>query len=173
MKRHRIRQPDGIRHSTPDGEVVHVPVYGAMRYCLVNPKATPYAILDVDDFDRIVSEGYSRLWYLNAARKSAPALRYLRVKVPYFGNRMVSHLIAPPMRGQCVHYLDGNPLNLRRSNLALGSKGRTKGDRRAATLASAEFGSRSAHFPTAACRSTVEPSRTVATFSPAMQEARP
>jgi hypothetical protein len=118
-----------------------------MRYCLTNPKATPYAILDADDFDRIVREGYSCLWYLNAASKSSP-LRYLRVAVPYYGKRMVSHLVTPPMRGQHVLYRDGNSLNLRRSNLAFGHRGRTKGDLRIAAMASAEFGAIATHAAT-------------------------
>jgi hypothetical protein len=90
-----------------------------------------YAVLDADDFDRIKAGGHSLRWNLNASDKE-DTYAYVRLHIPGTGKRMVSHLVALPPKGRRVRHHDGNPLNLRRANLYIAGRGRTKGDVRPA-----------------------------------------
>lgn len=128
-KRHQSHAVRVKRTTSEKGApIVQVPVYGAHEYAKnVNPLATSHATLDAADYDRIETEGWSLHWVLNASRKHNPVQSYVKVHQPGSGKRQVSHLILQPSRGSGISCRDGNPLNLRRSNLVIG-RGRSKGD---------------------------------------------
>ena len=129
IKRRPKGQPVSVVRLTVAGApIVRVYVLGAEHYAArVNPRATPYATLDAVDWDRLVADGVSQNWVLNASKKSYPLQSYVRVRMPGFGLRQVAQLVAQTRRGCGISYRDGNPLNLRRSNLVIGG-GRSKGD---------------------------------------------
>jgi len=118
------------RHAVVNGEpVVHIGVKGAIRYCLRNPRATAFVILDAEDFERIKAQGLTLCWYMNARAAGDRDHAYVRCRVKGKGTRQVAHFVAAPPKGYAVRHRDGNPLNLRRSNLFLTLRGsRTKGD---------------------------------------------
>lgn len=83
------------------------------------------AILNHSDFERIQAKGYTGGWYLNGAEGCS----YVRV---YAGDHRgeqttVARLITNAPRGQGVRYMDGNRLNLRRSNLYFDATGSASG----------------------------------------------
>ncbi len=75
-----------------------------------------------EDFDQLVSRGYSDQWVLS---KSGRGRTYIRVRSPHVagGNALVSRLITGARCGQVVRYLDGNKLNLRADNLIVKNDG--------------------------------------------------
>lgn len=80
-----------------------------------------HAVVDEDDFDRLVSLGFSPRWFPSGDGKGRS---YVCVTPPpesglnHSTRINVARLIAPPAsRGVVVKYADGNRLNLRRSNL--------------------------------------------------------
>ncbi len=91
------------------------------------------AVLDADDFYRLMALGVSPNWFLNLdGRGQFP---YVRACIPvangWTGNLVtIARLIRPvPFRGLTVRYLDGCALNLRRQNIYMadrrsGAKGR-------------------------------------------------
>lgn len=79
------------------------------------------AQIDVKDFDALRAAGVSDQWTLNSNGKEG--LAYVRVWMDGAGKNQatVARLILRPIAGSVVKYRDGNPLNLRRSNLYLKS----------------------------------------------------
>ena len=80
-----------------------------------------HAVVDEDDFDRLVSLGFSPRWFPSG---DGQGRSYVCVSPPagsglnHSTRVNVARLIAPPAsRGMVVKYADGDRLNLRRENL--------------------------------------------------------
>lgn len=73
------------------------------------------AIVDRDDFEALVGAGISDQWSVMKARDR----EYVRVRCPYVkgGATTVARIIMNAPTDLVVRYADGNPFNLRRSNL--------------------------------------------------------
>ncbi len=74
------------------------------------------AKLFADDFDRLMTDGYSDQWTLNTAKGG---YSYVRVANSQVAGCLesVARLVTNAGRGQVVRYRDGNRLNLRQDNL--------------------------------------------------------
>ncbi|MGE8227020.1 MAG: hypothetical protein ACN6RK_14655 [Stenotrophomonas sp.] len=83
-------------------------------------------VIDTADLEAIAAAGISLNWSLGPDG-------YPRVNVPGAGPCAVARLILGAKRGERVCYLDGNPLNLRGSNLTIARK--RSAQARAAALA--------------------------------------
>lgn len=87
------------------------------------------AIVDREDWERLMDQGVSPNWFM-VFRESADtplhARRWtVRVAMPSRSpvqQVSLSRLIAGAVKGEIIHMADGNPLNLRRSNLVRGRK---------------------------------------------------
>lgn len=73
------------------------------------------AIVDADDYNRLIAQGVSPHWCVNL--DGSKTRRYVRVTIAGDNVRTVARLITGAGRGERVHYRDGNPLNLRGDNL--------------------------------------------------------
>ena len=100
------RQPRRLVDTNGD-HVAHVPLKGGA-----------IAILDAADLDHVVALGVTTQWVLNGDGKG---FFYVRTKLPGSQNNVVAvaRLILDVPDGMVVRYVDGNTLNLRRSNLFL------------------------------------------------------
>jgi len=105
------------RSIDPGGRpIVRVPL-AHTKVTSKNPRR--FALLDAEDFDRLMAAGVSPCWTLN--RDGKMGIGYVRA--PWGsdprGRTLVSiaPLVLGTEPGQRVHYRDGNRLNLRRSNL--------------------------------------------------------
>jgi hypothetical protein len=80
------------------------------------------AVIDGPDFDQLMRLGVSPNWTLNQA---GTGHAYVRAYAPRRRGSLVTiaRLLMRPGRNQRVQYADGDPLNLRRSNLFLGHQG--------------------------------------------------
>lgn len=76
-----------------------------------------------DDFERLTSMGLTTSWTFNNDGKGHS---YVRTHAPGSNLITVARAVADVGRGRCIHYRDGNRLNLRRDNLT-SSPGYAKG----------------------------------------------
>ncbi len=82
-----------------------------------------HAMVDVDDFNKLMADGIPDQWVRNhngQRRANGDYSWYVRVMMPGANLLMVARLILGVSRTELVHYRDWNPLNLRRNNLATG-----------------------------------------------------
>lgn len=78
-----------------------------------------HALLDGSDYDALLGAGVVGVWHLSTSATNAK--RYVRA---YLANPVgravtVARVLLGAGDGECVRYLDGNPLNVRRANLRL------------------------------------------------------
>lgn len=99
---------------------------GVARYSMPLARPGVEVIIDIADLDAIAAAGISLQW-------SQGADGYPRVNVPGCGTQAIARLILGAQQGERTCYRDGNPLNLRRSNLTIGRVGDTRS--KAAALA--------------------------------------
>lgn len=79
-----------------------------------------HATLDAADFDHLTADcGFTPAWQVNSDGKGKDYVRCTVSGLPKNGNIVVARLVTKARRGQVVRYRDGNPLNLRRENLAI------------------------------------------------------
>jgi hypothetical protein len=80
------------------------------------------ATIEKTDFDHLTRLGVSANWTLNQA---GTGHAYVRAYAPRRRGSLVTiaRLLMRPGRDQAVRYADGDPLNLRRSNLFFGYQG--------------------------------------------------
>lgn len=71
------------------------------------------AILDAADFDRLVADRHSTRWHL---ANNGSSTGYVRKSGR---NRYIARILTGATSEQVVRYIDGDPRNLRRSNLRL------------------------------------------------------
>lgn len=83
------------------------------------------AVVDREDYDELIALGLSPNWQICS---SSVASRGAGRKV------LVARVLLGAKAGQRVRYEDGNPLNLRRSNLSLENKGWALNDDRSVML---------------------------------------
>ena|SRR5579859_8206044 len=96
-----------IRHQVENGlRIVKVP--------LNDSNEPPYAVLEEPDFNTLTELGCSQLWSIGPSGKVQVWANKARRVV------LVQRLIMDAGPGQSVSLIDGNPFNLRRSNLSLG-----------------------------------------------------
>lgn len=111
----------------PDGrEVAYVRLGTRQR----TNSTSQFAMLDRDDYEALIADGWSGRWYLN---NSGNGYAYVNVTdgAHKGGSAPVVRLLKSPGRGRIVTYADGNRLNLRRSNLVVttgNAKGKTPVD---------------------------------------------
>ena len=81
------------------------------------PDGKSWAIVDTEDYERIVDElGYPGAWY--AASNGSSGRAYVRVRVPGSGRCVgVARLVTGALAGERVMVRNGNPLDMRRKNL--------------------------------------------------------
>lgn len=127
--RHRLRIV--CRATDPDGtRIVKVPLTGGF-----------VATVEAEDYDAFVTLGLSTRWLANAGGSGSITVRFTLPPArpgQRSNNASVSRVIVNAGNGQRVRYRDGNPLNLRKSNLRL-VDGFAKG-REMATVRSLEQG---------------------------------
>ncbi|MDQ0997025.1 hypothetical protein QFZ34_002207 [Phyllobacterium ifriqiyense] len=90
---------------------------GAKQYVVCVPlgrSGNQEAAINREDYDELLSLGVSPNWQICS---SSVASRGIGHKV------LVARVLMDAKAGQRVRYTDGNPLNLRRSNLSLEDKG--------------------------------------------------
>jgi hypothetical protein len=91
--------------------------------CVPLARTTHQAILDKQDFERLTTaQGLCDQWYLNT---NGSGLLYVRAPSRPGDSRTlvsVANEIVQPGRNEQVRFRDGNRLNLRRSNLAVGPR---------------------------------------------------
>lgn len=115
---------ENMSHATHNRTPIHF--LSECRRCVRIPLASwqGYAELDLADYEMLAASGISQKWVLNSSGNG-----YSYVKACTRDNvRVVARLITKASHGEQVSYLDGNPLNLRRSNLMLMRGGRATVD---------------------------------------------
>lgn len=100
---------------------------GVTRYLMPLARPGIEVVIDIADLDAIAAAGISLQW-------SQGADGYPRVGIPGCGTQAIARLILGAQPGERACYRDGNPLNLRRSNLTIGRIG--DAGSKAASLAS-------------------------------------
>lgn len=99
---------DIVRHTDAEGRAV-------VGVKLTN--ADGRAWLDAGDYEAVVREVGPRAWFINCNSKGR---RYVRVRSPHTGrNDTVARIITGRLFRAAVRQLDGDPLNLRQSNLEI------------------------------------------------------
>lgn len=96
--------------------------------CARVPLAKPgmFAVLLVEDLDRLAANGIPLNWFFNLNGKRTYG--HVKVAIPDDNVRAVARLITGAGKGQHVYYRDGSRLNLRRGNLVLAEGGRATVD---------------------------------------------
>lgn len=103
MKEHEFRQPKHIE--LEDGDIVIVPL---------GRQGSKHAFIDKADYDYLMKLGLSTAWHESAGGYVAAVAHRAR------GNLInVARVLLNAGIGQYVRYVDGDPRNLRRSNLKL------------------------------------------------------
>lgn len=122
-ERHPVRSTDPLGRA-----IVRVPVHVPRRLRDQLGSPVQWVAVDAEDFDRSIAAGLGSQWYLNASGQGTP---YVRATLMRSGGRLVSvagFLMGDHRRRQ-VRFLDGDRLNLRRSNLELKERrGRVRPD---------------------------------------------
>lgn len=87
-------------------------------------KSRKQVTLDADDYQKLIDRGISTNWFLN---RNSSNRAYVRVHAPRLGDtkntESVQRLIMNPGPSECVRIIDGDTLNLRRSNLKIVKRG--------------------------------------------------
>lgn len=111
-----------IRTTDPDGTpVVRVPL----------AKGKGWAVLLAEDFDMLMSLGFSARWCLNSSGSGYAYVRCGHSRKEATGKLLtIARLIMEAAAGTCVHYRDGDRTNLRRGNLYLAEDARSRGRER-------------------------------------------
>jgi len=102
-----------------------------------------FATVDADDYDSWVAAGLSTNWYLNASGSGSSSRLMFSLTTAAGSMAGVARYLLRAGAGERVRYLDGDRLNLRRSNLGL-----TQGYAKAAAIIHDEFASPDARVTT-------------------------
>lgn len=86
---------------------------GVIRYRMPLARHGVEVVIDTADLNAIADAGISLQW-------SQGPDNYPRVNIPGCGTHAIARLILGAQQGERVVYRDGDPLNLRRSNLTVG-----------------------------------------------------
>jgi hypothetical protein len=99
-----------------------------MHCALVPLPNGDHATIYADDYARIIEGGASSNWQLNYNGSPRNNRGYVKAELPGRDLRTVARLVMQTRYAQQVKYRDGNPLNLRRSNLVVVSGGKAHKD---------------------------------------------
>lgn len=83
-----------------------------------------YAIVDAEDFDRMMAAGLSPNWFANLNGKNGRL--YVKTQVPHDRPRTVARFVAGAGDNESVRYCDGDTFNLRHENLIVYRGGRVR-----------------------------------------------
>lgn len=83
-----------------------------------------YAVVDAEDFDRMLAAGLSPNWFANLNGENGRL--YVKTQVPHDRPRTVARFVAGAGDNESVRYRDGDTFNLRRENLIVYRGGRVR-----------------------------------------------